>query len=320
MIGAALPTGLVTALSAGGSSAPWSWNLLSDVRDMLSYPFMVNAFRGGGIVAITAGTVGWFMVLRKQTFAGHTLSVAAFPGAAAATLLGVSATVGYFGMCVAAAVVIAIASRPTTGSAGGPSYGFSEESAVVGTVQAFVLACGYLFAALYKGLLNDVNNQLFGFSFGITNDQIVALGIVGALVLVALGIVGRPLFFASVDADVAAARGVGVRGIGVVFLVGLGAAAAEASQITGALLVFALLVMPAATAQRLTARPVAGIALSVVIALVVTFAGTAMAYYTSYPSGFCITSFAFGGFALAHVVAQPRHAPDRTPHLLGAHA
>jgi zinc/manganese transport system permease protein len=312
-------------IAAGGSGPPWSWNLVSDVRDMLSYPFMVNAFRGGIIVAVTAGIVGWFMVLRKQTFAGHTLSVAAFPGAAAATLLGISVTVGYFGVCVAAAVVIAIASRPTAGSAGGLSQGFSEESAVVGTVQAFVLACGYLFAALYNGLLNDVNNQLFGFSFGITDDQVAVLGIVGVLVLAALAVIGRPLFFASVDSDVAAARGVGVRGLGVVFLVGLGAAAAEASQITGALLVFALLVMPAATAQRLTARPVAGIALSVTIGLAATLAGTTMAYYTSYPSGFCITSFAFGGFVLAHLVehlvAQPRRrAHLRTPGLAGAHA
>src|SRR5450755_4353418 len=269
------------------SSSAWSWNLVTDLRNMLSYPFMVNAFRGGTIVAVVAGVVGWFMVLRKQTFAGHTLSVAAFPGAAAATFFGISVTFGYFGCCLAAAVVIAIASRPTRAG------GFSAESAVVGTVQALVLASGYLFATLYNGVLNGLNNQLFGFTFGITNDQVVVLGAVAVVVLSALAIIGRRLFFASIDGDVADARGVGVRLLGVLFLLVLGAAAAEASQITGALLVFALLVMPAAVAQRVTARPVAGISLAVVIGVVASWAGLTMAYYTSYPSGFCITTFAF---------------------------
>jgi zinc/manganese transport system permease protein len=275
------------------NSAAWSWNLLDDVRGMLSYPFMVNAFRGGAIVAVVAGVVGWFMVLRKQTFAGHTLSVAAFPGAAAATLLGISATIGYFGFCLGAALVIAVASRPTR------ARGFSAESAVVGTVQALVLASGYLFASLYSGLLNGLNNQLFGFTFGITNDQVVTLGLAAIAVLATMAIVGRPLLFASIDSDVAAARGVGVRVVGVVFLLLLGAAAAEATQITGALLVFALLVMPAAIAQRLTARPIASIGLAIAIGVTATWAGLTGAYYTSYPSGFCITSVAFAGFVLA---------------------
>jgi zinc/manganese transport system permease protein len=141
-----------------------------------------------------------------------------------------------------------------------------------------------------------LNDQLFGFTFGITNDQVVTLGVVAALVLAVLAVIGRRLFFASIDGDVAGARGVGVRLLGVTFLLVLGAAAAEASQITGALLVFALLVMPAAIAQRMTARPLAGIALAVVIGVVASWAGLTMAYYTSYPSGFCITSFAFAGF------------------------
>jgi zinc/manganese transport system permease protein len=280
---------------ASGNVA-WSWNLLGDVRDMFSYPFMVNAFRAGTIVAIVGAIVGWYMVLRKQTFAGHTLSVAAFPGAAAATLIGISATVGYFAFCLAAALVIAIASRPSR------SRGFSAESAVVGTVQAFVLASGYLFATLYNGLLSGLNNQLFGFTFGITDGQVITLGAVAALVLAVLAVIGRRLFFASIDTDVADARGVGVRLLGVVFLLVLGAAAAEASQITGALLVFALLVMPAAVAQRVTARPVAGIALAVLIGVVATWGGLTMAYYTSYPSGFCITTFAFAAFVAVHRV------------------
>jgi zinc/manganese transport system permease protein len=287
---------VASAVAAANGNASWSWNLPGDVRDMFAYPFMVNAFRAGTIVAILGAIVGWYMVLRKQTFAGHTLSVAAFPGAAAATLIGISATIGYFAFCVAAALVIAIASRPSRGR------GFSAESAVVGTVQAFVLASGYLFATLYNGLLSGLNNQLFGFTFGITNDQVVTLAAVAVVVLAVLAVIGRRLFFASIDSDVADARGVGVRLLGVMFLLVLGAAAAEASQITGALLVFALLVMPAAVAQRVTARPIAGIGLAIAIGVVATWGGLTMAYYTSYPSGFCITTFAFVAFIAVHRV------------------
>jgi zinc/manganese transport system permease protein len=124
------------ALMASGADSSWSWNLIDDFRDMWSYPFMVNAFRAGSIVALVAGVVGWFMVLRRQTFAGHTLAISAFPGAAAATLLGISATIGYFAFAVTAAIVVAVAAKP--------GRRFNEESAVVGTLQAFVLACGFL--------------------------------------------------------------------------------------------------------------------------------------------------------------------------------
>ena len=125
------------------------------MRAMLSYPFMVNAFRAGTCVALVAGVAGWFMVLRKQTFAGHTLAVVAFPGAAGATLIGVSASLGYFTACILAAGVIALAGQAAAGRA------FSSESAVIGTVQAFALACGLLFVSLYKGFLSGVNGLLF---------------------------------------------------------------------------------------------------------------------------------------------------------------
>jgi zinc/manganese transport system permease protein len=284
------------ALMASGADSSWSWNLIDDFRDMWSYPFMVNAFRAGSIVALVAGVVGWFMVLRRQTFAGHTLAISAFPGAAAATLLGISATFGYFAFAVAAAIVVAVAAKP--------GRRFNEESAVVGTLQAFVLASGFLFVYLYKGFLNSVAAPLFGSSFAITNDQVITLAAVAAVALAVLAVIGRPLFFASIDSDVAAARGVRVRAHGAAFLVVLGAAAAEASQIAGALLVFSLLVMPAATAQRISAKPATSLALTVVFALVATWGGLVLAYYALYPLGFCISSFAFGGYLLARA-ARP---------------
>jgi zinc/manganese transport system permease protein len=266
---------------------------------MWDYPFMVNAFRAGAIVAVLAGVTGWFMVLRRQTFAGHSLSVVAFPGAAGATLIGVGAAYGYFGFCVGAAVVLALATRGRAGHR-------AQESALTGTVQAFALACGLLFVSLYKGFLDGTTALLFGTFLGITEGQVMVLGAVAVTVLATLAVIGRPLLFATIDPGVAAARGVPVRALSVVFLVLLGAAVAEAAQITGALLVFALLVVPAATAQRLTARPVPSLLLSVLIGWVVSWAGLAAAYYSPYPIGFYVTSFAFAGYLLAHLVKWVR--------------
>ena len=266
-----------------------SWNLVDDVRQLFEFPFMVNAFRAGTIVAVVAGAIGWFMVTRRQAFAGHTLALVGFPGAAGAVWLGISAVWGFFGFCVAAALVIA-ALRPEEGD----RYG--EESAGIGTVQAFALAAGFLFVSLYRGFLNGINALLFGSFLGITSGQVLVLLVVGLVALLTLGLVARPLLFASIDADVAEARGVRVRALSVLFLVLLGLTVAEVSQITGTLLVFALLVMPAATAQLLTARPVLSVVITIVLGVVVTWLGLAVAYFTPYPIGFFVTTFAFAGY------------------------
>src|SRR5437868_3650106 len=170
-----------------------SWSPVTDVRALFAFPFMQHALAAGTIVAVMAGVIGWFMVLRRQTFAGHTLSVTAFTGASAASLAGVPVAVGYFGIC---------------------------------------------------GL--------------------------GALALGFLRVPGLSL--------------------------------AETRQITGALLVFALLVTPAATAHRITARPFAGVVLSVALALAVTWLGLALAYFSVYPVGFYITSLSFAVYVLARVL------------------
>ena len=274
------------------TSASWSWNPLTDLQQIWAFPFMVNAFRAGTVVAVLAAVAGWFMVLRRQSFAGHTLAVVSFPGAACATLLGISASFGYFAFCIGGALVIAAIPRSGQGGSG-------QEAALTGTVQAFLLACGFLFVALYKGFLGGVNSLLFGSFLGITTVQVAVLAIVAAVALCVLAVIGRPLLFASVDENVATGRGVPVRALSVVFLVLLGAATAEASQITGTLLVFALLVMPAAAAQQLTARPAASLALSVLIALAVTWTGLIAAYYSPYPIGFYVTTFAFAVYVLA---------------------
>jgi zinc/manganese transport system permease protein len=274
------------------------WNPLTDLQQMWAYPFMVNAFRAGTIVAVVAAVVGWFMVLRRQSFAGHTLAVVGFPGAAGAALVGLSTTYGYFAFCVSAALVLGLIPRSGRDADG-------QEAALTGTIQAFLLACGFLFAALYKGLLGGVTALLFGSFLGITATQVWVLLVVAIAVLAVVAAIGRPLLFASIDPDVAAGRGVRVRLLSMLFLVLLGAAVAGASQITGSLLVFALLVMPAATAQALTASPRLGLALSVLFALVVTWVGLIAAYHSPYPIGFFVTTFAFGGYVLARLARLP---------------
>jgi zinc/manganese transport system permease protein len=278
-------------------TAGLSWNLLDDIRQLLSYHFMVNALRAGTIVAVVAGPIGYLMVLRRQSFAGHTLALIGFPGAAGATWLGINAAFGYFGFCVGGA--LAIGALPGGGRPNAGLGGFSEESAGIGTVQAFALACGFLFVSLYRGFLTGMNNLLFGTVTGITDGQVLVLLIAGAGCLAVLAVLGRPLLFSTIDTEVARARGVPVRLVSIAFLVLLGVAAAGTSQVTGSLLVFALLVAPAAAATRLTARPVAGLAVSTALALLITWIGEAIAFFSPYPIGFWVTTLGFGTFLLA---------------------
>ncbi len=277
----------------------------SDWTQLTTYPFMVQALQAGTIVAVIAGAVGWFMVLRRQTFAGHTLAVVAFPGAAAATLAGLAVTIGYYGFCGLGALALAVASA-------GQSRGRSSESAAIGTVQAFGLGLGFLFVSLYRGQLSDLETLLFGTFLGITAGQVQTLLWIALAALAVLAAVGRPLLFASIDGTVARARGVPTAALDVGFLLLLGLTVAATAQITGALLVFALLVTPAAAAQQLTARPVLGLATSVVIALGVTWLGLSIAYFSPYPVGFWVTSLSFALYVGVRVAIGVRGHATRT--------
>jgi zinc/manganese transport system permease protein len=293
-----------------------SLNPVTDFEAMTEFPFMVNALWAGTIVAALAGAVGWFMVLRRQTFAGHTLSMIAFPGAAAAALAGLPLAVGYFGACGLGAVALAAVSRP------GAESGQAGESAAIGTLQAFALGLGFLFVNLYSGQLASLESLLFGTFLGITTGQVQTLLWVTVAALLVLAAIGRPLLFASVDGAVARAAGVPTRLLGAAFLLLLGLTVAATAQITGALLVFALLVTPAATAQQLTARPGLGIALSVLIALLVTWVGLTIAYFSPYPVGFWVTSLSFGLYVAVRLGAEAvrRWAPRGGGAPVGAEA
>jgi len=256
---------------------------------------MVNALEAASVVAVMAAVVGWFMVLRGETFAGHTLSMMSFPGAAAAALAGLPLAAGYFAFCAVGAVIIAGVSE--TGGAAGQA----QRSAVIGSVGAGALAAGYLLLSLYGGVLESLESLLFGSILGVTRGQVLMLALVALAVLAFLALVARPLFFASVDGPLARASRVPVRALAVAFLIVLGLAVAATVQITGVLLVFALLVAPAGIARELTARIGLSLTLSVLIGLLIAWLGLGLSYFTNYSPGFFSTTLAIVLFALARV-------------------
>ena len=270
-----------------------SFDPVTDLTELLTYPFMVNALEAGTIVALMAALAGWFMVLRRQSFAGHTLAVMSFPGASGAALAGLPLAAGYFAACAVASLAI------SAGSRGRDGRDRSQESAVIGTVQVAGFALGFLFLSLYNGILESLESILFGSFLGITHAQVLTLlGVAGAT-LVFFVVAGRPLLYASIDPAAAHARGVPVRFLEPAFLLVLGLAVAATAQITGVLLVFALLVAPAAAAQQLTARVGLGLVLTAAIGLAVTWAGLGLAYFTDLPVGFFVTTLAFAVYVAA---------------------
>jgi zinc/manganese transport system permease protein len=268
-----------------------SWDLVADIQILLHYHFMQNAYLAGTLVALTAGIMGYFMVLRSQSFAGHSLANVGFAGATGALLFGIPPIVGLFLAGVLAAVGIQALNL---------AEGRSRQSDIaVGAVFTASLALGFLFIFLATSeYAANVYNVLFGNVLGISDADV---RIIAWSTLVLAGVfllISRPLFFASIDPDVAAARGVPVRALALGYLVLLALVVAVAVQVVGVLLIFALLVTPAAIAQDITTRPAVAAAVAVALALIFTWVGLAVGYFTPYPVGFFITTLAFGTYAL----------------------
>jgi zinc/manganese transport system permease protein len=267
---------------------------VTDLNALFTFPFMVNALEAGTIVAVLAAVVGWYMVLRRQSFAGHTLSVMAFPGAAGAALVGLPTALGYYLACGGAALFM-------RGARGSLRRGYGTETATIATVQAVGLAAGFLFLSLNNAVLGGTETLLFGTFLGVSRGQVLALLIVALVTVGLIALAARPLLLETIDAEAARARGLPVKVLDAGFLLLLAAAVAATSQITGALLVFALLVAPPAAAQQLTMRPGRGLALSVVFALLITWLGLGIAYSSIYPVGFFVTSIAFAVYLASRV-------------------
>jgi len=268
---------------------PLSWDLLADLQLLLEFHFMQNALLVGTMVALLAGAVGYFVVLRGQSFAAHMLSQVGFPGAAAGVLAHASPELGLIVFCVGGALGIGWTGRSV-------DAGRRSESAAVGSILAFSLALGLLFVRLYAGSAQGIYSFLFGTILGITDHDVLITAITTLVGLVVVAVIGRPLLFATVDPDSAEARGVRVRAIYVTFLVLVALSVAVTVQVIGTLLIFALLVTPGAAAQQLTARPGLGLVLTIALSLLFVWGGLAIAYFSLLPVGFLVTTLAFATY------------------------
>lgn len=255
---------------------------------LLGYQFVQNALMAGFAIAIVSGLVSRFVVARNMAFAVHALAELGFTGSAGAILIGVSPLAGLLvGTTLTALFIGALGVR------------VRERDAVVGVVMAFGLGLGVLFLTLYQSYGAQAYAILFGTITGVSLGDVELLVALGVVTLAALALVYRPLTFATVDPEVAEARGVPVRALGVVFLVIMAVAVAEAVQVVGVLLILTLLIAPGATAERLTARPGLAAAASVGVALVSVLGGISLALLTNLPASVFVTSLSFALYLLA---------------------
>lgn len=272
------------------SSPTFSWNLVADVEEIFRYAFMRNAFLAGTLVAIVAGVVGYFVVLRGLSFAGHSLSHIGFAGATAAILVGMSSLYGLLAFTIGSGIVM-----------GGLGKRLQGRDVVTGIVLSWMLGLGVLFLSLYKGYATEAYAVLFGQVLGISQHDVMMTSITTVVTLVALLAIYRPLLFASLDEEIAEARGVPTQLLSLLFMVVLALAVTAATQVVGVLMIFALLVTPAAIAERLTVRPHLTILCSIVLSLLFTWLGLFVSYYLPYPVSFFITTFAFATYLLVRI-------------------
>jgi zinc/manganese transport system permease protein len=246
---------------------------------MFEYDFMRTAFAASGVAAILAGTVGFFLVLRGQTFAGHALSHVGFSGATGALLIGLSPLTGLVGLTFIAGVGMGLFGEK-----------LAERDVAIGMMLSLALGMGLLFLHFYTAAATQAAALLFGNVLGVDDSALLNLVLFAVLSLAAITLIGRPLIFASLQPELAEARGVPLRFVSAAFLGIVAIAVAECAQIVGVLLVFTLMVGPAAAAMNLTRRLPLAVALSAALALAEAWGGLTLAYYSDWPTSFWITA------------------------------
>jgi len=270
---------------------------LMSVNAMLDYDFMRNAFAAAGVAAVVSGLVGYFLVLRGQTFAGHALGHIGFAGATGAVLIGVPSVWGMVGFTVAAGIGMGVMGERVSG-----------RDVAIGVVLALSLGFGLLFLHYYTAFAAQATSLLFGNVLAVDRSMIGTLIGLALITLAALAAIMRPLIFVSLQPELAEAKGVPLGFVSTTFLAIVALAVSESAQIVGILLVFSLMVGPPATAQRLVTGLWSGIALSGGIALAEAWVGIVMAYHTDWPVSFCISMLS----AVAYFASRgwrPRQSP-----------
>jgi len=269
---------------------------------LLALEFMRNAFIAGGCIALAAGLVGYFVVLRNQVFTADALGHVAFTGGLGGALAGLNILAGVFGSCIAVGLAV--------GALGGRGRG---RDVAIGTVFAWVLGLGVLFLSLYTTARSAAAGTLgvsvlFGSILGLQPAQVVVGSLTGIATAAVLLLIARPLLFLSVDPDVAVARGVPAGGLTALFFILVAVTVAESVQAVGALLIFGLMVTPAAVAQNLSTRPWVAMALSAAIAVAVVWLGLVLAFYVALPASFLITALAFAVYVGSGLARRMSHA------------
>ncbi|NIZ92595.1 metal ABC transporter permease [Kineococcus rubinsiae] len=293
-------------------SAGTGWNDVFDFRDYGALLDLVhNSLYAGALLGLVGGLVGVFVVARDLPFAVHGISELSFAGAAAALLLGVNVVVGSLVGSVLAAVLFGVLGVRA-----------KEHNSAIGVLMPFGLGLGVLFLALYQGRSANKFGLLTGQIVAVDDPQLVSLAVIAAVVVAALAVVWRPLLFASLDPELAAARGVPVRVLSPVFMLVLGLAVAMSVQIVGALLVLALLVTPAAAAVRVSASPFLVPVLSVAFAVTAVVGGTLLALGSSIPISPYVTTVSFAIYLACRLVGRVRRPAARAgaPAPAAAHA
>ncbi|MCH9731904.1 MAG: metal ABC transporter permease [Actinomycetia bacterium] len=283
---------------------------------ILNASFMVNALAGGTIVALAAGLIGYFVIVRNAAFAAHALAHIGFPGATGAVLVGLPVGLGLGVFCVGGALVIGALGKRA-----------SDREVATGTILALATGFGLFFNSLATKSSSTMTNVLFGNLLAISREQLVTFSVLLLMLAVSVGVLYRPLLFSSVNAPVAEAKGLPVRLLSMIFMALLGLAITMAVQAVGTLLLFALVVTPAATAIMLTARPPAAMAISAAISVVSVWAGVAIAAIFNLPPSFAVVTVACAAWLVAWVlhrqvrpatVAARRAAAERLADQAGA--
>jgi zinc/manganese transport system permease protein len=260
---------------------------------MFEYDFMINAFSAAGIVAVVSGIVGYFLVLRGQTFAGHALSHIGFAGATGAGLIGLSPLWGLVGFTLIAGLGMGMLGERLSG-----------RDVAIGVVLALALGFGLLFLHYYTSFATQATAVLFGNVLAVDHQTIAILAGLSTIILVALSILMRPLLFASLQPELAEAKGVLLRFISMAFLAVVALAVSACAQIVGVLMVFTLMVGPPAAAQRVVSGLWNGLALAAALAVADVWLGLTVAFYTDWPVSFCIALLSGCGYLLS--LAAPR--------------
>ena len=259
---------------------------------------ILNPLVAAILVAVACGLIGPFVVIRNLAFAVHGTSELAFTGVAGAMLVGANPLVGGFiGSLIVAAVIGVLGERAR------------ERDAIIGSVLAFGLGVGVLFLSFQANFAGEAADILFGDIFRVTADQLIVLLGVSLAVLISVLVIARPLLFASIDPEVAAARGVNTRLIGIIFLVILALTVMSAAWVVGTLLVLSLAITPASAAVRLSARPLVVTALSIGFALMASVGGLWLGMlFGQVRTSFFITFISFMLYIMARVLGSFRAA------------